>query len=344
MYSKQDIERVRQAADIRDFIPNLKGHGTSKYCTCPSCGKSGTNKGLIVTHKGNLDIAKCFSCGYTINGAVNAVEVYDKVDFVTALKTVADRYGIFLQEEKSSRKPPKTQPKQPKKNPFQKSFCDKQLEASGLTYEDVKAIVHLPDNSGTYETSPFRKGGVNSQFDVNNNDDEMVIYYYDLEGYPMQYASRGIAGKPKNYIRVRWSNPEAHLDMNARPIKYQTPKGAQTTIYIPQYIRNIYQSNGVVETLLVQEGEKKAEKACKHGIPSVGIQGIYNIGNTQTGLIKELQYFIQRCKVKNVILMLDSDWNHLHREIAIGDRVDQRPNQFSKAVIKFKTFLLTMHN
>lgn len=41
---------------------------------------------------------------------------------------------------------------------------------------------------------------------------------------------------------------------------------------------------------------------------------------------------------------MDSDWDHLHREIQIGDHVDQRPNQFAKAVIKFKQYVQTMHN
>ena len=41
---------------------------------------------------------------------------------------------------------------------------------------------------------------------------------------------------------------------------------------------------------------------------------------------------------------MDSDWDNLHRNLQIGDHVDQRPNQFVKAVIKFKQYIQTMHN
>ena len=50
-YSQSDIDNVRKAANIHDFIPDLKGSGASRYTVCPKCGKTGKNKGLIVTHK-----------------------------------------------------------------------------------------------------------------------------------------------------------------------------------------------------------------------------------------------------------------------------------------------------
>lgn len=340
-YSQSDIDNVRKAANIHDFIPDLKGSGASRYTVCPKCGKTGKNKGLIVTHKANMDLAKCFSCGYTINGAIEAVMEYRQVKFPEALKIVADRSGVYLMTPKEK----KTKAVKEIKKVASDSFCERQLAASGLTFEDVMARVKVSDDNATIiETSPFQRGGVDAYWNVNNTDDEMLIHYYDLNGRHVQYASRGIAGRLKNYVRVRWSNPDIHTDANGRPIKYQTPRGAQTKLYIPQYIRSLFQQQRAFDTLIVQEGEKKAEKACKHGIASVGIQGIYNIGNEDSGLIKELQYLIQTCKIKNVVLLLDSDWDHLHKEIGVGDHVDQRPNQFAKAVIKFKQYLLTMHN
>ena len=95
--------------------------------------------------------------------------------------------------------------------------------------------------------------------------------------------------------------------------------------------------------MIVQEGEKKAEKACKHGILSVAIQGIYNIGNEETGLIQDLQYIVQKCAVKNVILLFDSDWDHLSKHIEPGARVDYRPNSFFGAARKFKNYVQTLH-
>ena len=102
-YNKFDIDRVKSAADIRDFIPGLSGRGATQYCECPECHKSGRNKGLCVTHKTNMDIAKCFSCGFTINGAIDAVQFYDKVEFIDALQIVASRYNILLETEMEKR-------------------------------------------------------------------------------------------------------------------------------------------------------------------------------------------------------------------------------------------------
>lgn len=339
-YSNHDIERVRKSADIRDFVPNLSGRGATQYTKCPNCGKEGKNKGLCVTHKSNIDIAKCFSCGFTLNGAIDAEKYFSNVDFPEALKRVASRCGIYLETDEEKRQ----RSIDSNKRKAKKSFCLAQLEASGLAVDDVTAEVQLDSKDGVAYVQTFRRGGMDKFFNVNNSDDEMLIYYYDLWGNPVQYATRGAAGHLKPYIRVRWSNPALHLDKDGREVKYQTPKGAPTKFYIPQYIRSRFLSNSHIETLIIQEGEKKAEKACKHGIASVGIQGIYNIGNAETGLIQDLQYLVQQCTIKNVVLLMDSDWDNLHRNIQIGDHVDQRPNQFAKAVIKFKQYIQTMHN
>lgn len=340
-YSESDIEKVRKTADIRDFIPELKGSGSSLYTTCPKCGKTGKGKGLIATHKGTLDIAKCFSCDFTLNGAIDACMYYRKLDFPQAVHDVAASCGIYLQTEKEQR----TERRKTVKKSLDNTFVARQLAASGLTVADVMAKVHAEDSANTeIETCPFMRGGVDALWNVNYHDDEMLIFYYDLWGNRVQYAKKGLAGSLRQYVRVRWSNPELHQDSAGRPIKYQTPRGAHTKLYVPQYIRSCFQQGRQLETLIIQEGEKKAEKACKHGIPSVGIQGIFNIGNETAGLIKDLQYLIQTCTVKNVVLLLDSDWNNLHRSLTNGDHADQRPNQFAKAVIKFKQYLLTMHN
>lgn len=340
-YSKFDIEKVRKAADIRDFIPNLHGTGATRYTECPKCGKGGKNRGLLVTHKGDKDIAKCFSCGHLINGAIAAVEEYENKPFPEALKIVAEQYGIILQTDNEKKT---TSVKKTRLLAGNNSFVAQQLKSSGLTFDDVTAQVKDPVSNAIIHQPTFIRGGCDKFFNLQPNDDEMLILYYNLWGARVQYATKGAAGRLRDYFRVRWSNPDLHKDSDGRPIKYQTPKGASTQFYIPQYIRTRFQGSKHIETLIIQEGEKKSEKACKHDIASIGIQGIYNIGNQESGLIKDLQYLIQTCSIKNVVLMLDSDWEDLHRNVISGDSVDQRPNQFAKAVIKFKQYVQTLHN
>ena len=146
-------------------------------------------------------------------------------------------------------------------------------------------------------------------------------------------------------IRVRWSNPALHTPKDStREVKYMTPKGAPAKFYFPQKIRDAYHDEAPIDVLVIQEGEKKAEKACKHGIMSIGIQGIYNIGNKESGLPPELQYLVQKCKVKSVVLLMDSDWDHLSRNLRAGEAADYRPRQFAGAAKKFKKYVNSLHN
>lgn len=337
-YTKTQIQTIEQEADIRDFVPDLKGMGISRYTKCPECGKTGKGKGLIVSHKKGRNgqtenIAKCFSCGYTIVGAINAYRKFVRDDFLEAVEQVAKQSGVNIMQE-----PQKSDESKKKRL----SFCNIQLQQSGLTEKDVLVRVPVKGTSDFILQSPFRSGGMDSSGNFNDRDDEMLIHYYDLDGNPVMFASK-TGSKMRPYIRVRWSNPALHKGMDDKPTKYQTPKGAPAIFYITEFIRDKYRKAEQLNYIVIQEGEKKAEKACKHGIPSIGIQGIYNIGNAESGLIKELQYIIQKCKVKKVIMMMDADWDHLNRNIEPGDHIDQRPKQFAGAVIKFRDYVSTLH-
>ena len=338
-YSKAEIADLNKQGDIRKVIPNpLTGSGATQFCTCPECGKKGKGKGLAVTYKPGqgLNIAKCFSCGFSLVGPVAAhmyFKGYSKDDYVKAIEETASITGYFLKGMPQEA----TQKQTTKKRG--KSFCQKQLEESGLTEKDVTARWLMPDGSVIMRPTMTSGGVEKFTWQVNESDDEMIIHYLDLEGAPMKFQPKGNAKKLIPYIRVRWSVPELNVDEAGKPIKYQTGKGAPVKFYIPQVIRSLYQDEQQIETLFIQEGEKKAEKACKHGMLSIGIQGIYNIGNEETGLIKELQYLVRRCKIKNVVMIMDSDWDHLSKNIHDGSSIDSRPRQFAKAVIKFKDYV-----
>lgn len=47
-YNKFDIDRVKSAADIRDFIPGLSGRGATQYCECaPSAISRDGTRGFV---------------------------------------------------------------------------------------------------------------------------------------------------------------------------------------------------------------------------------------------------------------------------------------------------------
>ena len=346
-YDDNTINLLKAQADIRTCIPDADRSKATSYVPWPKCGKHGKREGLCVTHNSRKNIAKCFSCGFTLNNALDATMYYqcneDKSRYPEAIKMTADAAGIFIQSEKERREANiKSHRKQ-----IAKSFCERQLEASGLTIEDVmvKSVEIYKGQRLEKEVPAMCRGSIDKTGTVHPGDDEMLIYYYNLDGTMGQYATRGARGALRPYIRIRWSNPSLHTpEGSSRENKYMSPAGAPTRFYIPQKVRELYNKSLPIETLVIQEGEKKAEKACKHGIPSLAIQGIFNIGSKEGGLPQDLQYIVQRCNVKNVVLLFDSDWDDLSKSLNPDEAVDYRPRMFSKAAIKFKKYVASMHN
>lgn len=339
-YSDETIRKVKERADIRQHVPDADTSRRTSYVKCPQCGKVGKRVGLCVTHTATKDIAKCFDCGFEISGAINAEMYYSGSSFQEAIKKVAMSANVVIESENERKKRLRKEESKKQKG----TFCSRQLEESGLDVSDVMATVR--DAKGNeYEVATFRKGGFRMpDYKVNFDEDDMIIFYYDLYGEPMKYATRGAAGGLKDLVRVRHQFPESNVNAEGKQKKYESPAGAEARFFFPQIIRAMFQKGQEIETLIIQEGEKKAIKACKHGILSIAIQGIYNIGNEKSGLIKDLQFLVQKCNIKNVVLLFDSDWNDLSKNLHDRDSIDSRPNQFAKAAIKFRNYVETINH
>lgn len=328
---------------LHRLIGGLEGSGMTKYCKCPNCGKEGKLKGKRVgLHVVDDDIknkhfVKCHSCDFKAGGgAINVMMTINDMQFMDACRKIADQTGITLEFEQPRQDKRRLTPQNDKS-----SFCSRQLQASGLTYDDVKAKVFIGQDECT--VSPFRRGALDVYTGkIDEFADEMLILYYDLEGRRRKCIPSKNKSREVDYTRVRWANPEAHKDKRGKPTKYQTIAGATTPLYIPQLIRSLYKSKQRFETLFIQEGEKKAEKACKHGIPSIAIQGIGNIGRKEEGLPDEIQYLVQACSIKNIVFLMDSDWNDLKSTLNDNDSVDIRPREFARALIKFRKYVATL--
>lgn len=336
--SKEVKTRILEAAKIEDFIPGLKKTGKNYYTKCPKCNKSGKGKGLIVNKEKQL--AKCFACDFTVVGAVNYLKEVDGKTYPEALEEIAKHNSIDIESDAQRQKRLASEKVSSQKRK-QKTFRDDQLKSSGLVVEDI--IAKVKDDKKDYDRPTFVPGTKDQYGQILPLEgDDMLIYYYDLEGKPVMYK-RPRGNKFEPLIRVRWKNPKLHLDKNKRPIKYQSPAGSGSHIYIPERIRQLYKRSRKIDRLFIQEGEKKAEKACKHGVMSVAIMGIQNLGY-QNQLPPEMQLIIERCEVKEVVFMLDSDWNKLSATLKNGDYIDQRPRSFFYAVKNYKEYMRTLLN
>lgn len=337
-YSKLDVDKVKSSSDIRRFIPGASEYRNTQYIECPFCGKA---KKFMVKHSKDTDNAYCFSCGKGFSNPIDAYAYYNGLDvskdFLRCLEGCAQESGVLIVPDETRRK----ESVQQIKTKIQKTFCAQQLEGSGLTVDDIYA--NVVENGQELIKSPFQPGTFGQSFIPDMRGDDMLIFYYDLHGRPMQYTAKGFK-TPRNYIRARYANPDLHISSDGTKMKYQTPTGAPAQVYIPEKVRRLFKSKTPIDVLFLQEGEKKAEKASKHGMISLGLQGIMNIGNKEQGLIQSIQEIVKACQVRHVVLVMDSDWNNLSQNITVGERADKRPVCFAAAVIKFNQYISTFHN
>lgn len=334
--SDKDKDAIFRAAEGRllDVITEntaVVRRGNSYKGKCPVCGDE---RGFEFNP--NKNIFKCWKCDFAGNSPVNFWFKQGKT-YQESLELLARQFNITLT-------PPAEKPK--KKAKTSESFCARMLRESGLSKEDVQARVYRKDeNHTTVVGHVFRPGTINSRGEIISGDD-VIIEYYDLEGNPVKYEQvlKGKStGKIKEYFRVRWQYPEEHVDKNGKPFKYRSPTGSGSFLYIPEAIRRRYNQKEKIDRLFIQEGEKKAEKACKHGIPSVAISGIHNLGRNGV-LHEDLVKIITTLEVKELVLLFDSDWNDISSNISINDQADQRPRSFFTAAKNYKEYCVQLRN
>lgn len=221
-------------------------------------------------------------------------------------------------------------------------FVDIQLTSSGLTFDDV--IVKCPkddENHTIFEKPAFSRGSID-QYGRLTNGDDMIISYYDLNGQIETY--RDSKGRDLPFFRVRWANTDAHTDKNGKPMKYKSPVGSGSHVYIPQKVRTLYEYTRNFDRLYIAEGEKKAEKMCKHGLFAIGIPGITALADKNKRLPQCVELLVKRCSVKEVCFMLDGDLFDLSGSIEPDKDILQRPRSFYYAVKNYKEYFRTFYN
>lgn len=349
-FTQDDIKRIKEASkgrllDVIGDFHELRKRGAEYKCECPKC--HGQEKLHISPAK---QIFKCFSCP-DIKGKepLDYLQRAEDMQFLEACDYLARKFNVLL-DPKPEKKAPKAA-KMKKRSKEAKgenvdTFCARMLAGSGLTYQDVTAhIFKKGDTQSIFETKTFRPGTVDEYGNIVDGDD-VIIEYYDLDGMPVTYT-RKLPGRGKQelkvYYRVRWQFPDEHRDKEGKPFKYKSPAGSGTPIYIPERMRQMYKRKEQFPRLYIQEGEKKAEKACKHGIPSIAVSGIQNLGQ-KGALPEDLVKIITVCGVKEVAFIFDADWNDLSNNIKFNTPVDTRPRCFFSAARNFKEYMRMLKN
>lgn len=342
-------ERINNASKLEDVLTGLEKSGSQEYTKCPKCGKIDVKKKKGLMFNRSKQIVKCFHCDWGCNSAAKYLMEVDGLKYPEALEQLANMHGIDVEDEakrKERLQYEAEKKRQGSKDKKQENFADRQLRESGLTYDDVSVEITEDTPGGQKVTSRLSfLSGTKTQYGevVPGTGDDMLIYYYDLDGKQVKFKPEK-STKLVPLIRVRWQNPDLHKAKDGKPMKYQSPAGSGSHIYIPEFIRRKYHFAQPIDILFIQEGEKKAEKSCKHGIPSIGIMGIQNIAGKDRALPPEIQLIVQKCEVKQIVFLLDSDWCDLSGNLKNGDNIDMRPRSFFSAVKNYKEYMMTMGN
>jgi len=346
MYKDFEKDRILDSCNNRlvdvigDFITITKKKENQYVCDCPGCSKP---NGLEINP--SKQVFKCFRCDVAGKTAVSFLMKQQNKSYLESLEYLNRKFSIV--DEPVEKVVKKVSVKVTEKKTS--TYCHTMLLQSGLTADDVKApIISITDTHTTTANSIFRSGTMDAKGEATTNGDDVIIEYYDLEGNPCMY-DEVIKGKPtgkrKVFFRVRYQFPDEHLDRDGKPVKYRSPYGSGTFLYIPEKIRELYRTGQKLpeNRLFLQEGEKKAEKACKHGIMSVGLSGIHNIA-AKGKLPEDLIKIIQKLEVKEVVLIFDADWNELSHNIKITDSVEKRPRTFYYAAKNYKEYMYSLKN
>lgn len=368
---------------LQHYHPNQKKKGAQFVMDCPKCGtkdKFEYNRPKAVAKCFKCDIgvkspAKYLQKfhGLTFGQALEELAKIEGID-IPEKKTPANReyycqncnrktkqFKQFTLETDASGKDydwlcrtcdkatpersPKFENRKKRQSLHQVPFIQTFLEGSGLNTGDITGPVYV-DQKTRKEIAVYEGASVDSAFEIVKGDD-VIIHYYDLDGRPMTYYKKDKKGNPvgqkRIFYRIRYQNPELHPDKNGNPVKYRSPYGSDTKIYINKWVREKYKKSSKIQTLYIQEGEKKADKATKHGLISVGIMGIHNVAYNKR-LPVEFEAIIKRCQVENVVFVLDSDWQDLSHRIDSTRSADLRPKSFFRAVVNFRDHFYAFSN
>jgi DNA primase len=349
---KETIQKINDAADLKTVIESvivLKKKGAAYIGNCPKCDGVG-NLNVSVPKQ----IYKCFACDFSGKYPMQFLQGIGK-SFQESAEYIAKLYNIDITEnnkpvKKASAPKKKTMQDlaelktEPKQKLQQDTFKDKQLRSSGLQDEDTTIEVIVDANTKQI-ISRYQAATIDAGWNIITGDD-MILHYVDLfykgaEYYKTNSTGEILNSKPKPFFRVRWQSPEVHTDRDGKPIKYQSPYKSGIHLWLPTRLIKMFTNRVQFETLYVTEGEKKADKATLHGMPAVGIMGINSLVQNKS-LPKEFELLIRTCGIKNVVFVLDNDWQNLPGNIEKG--IDTRARQFLAAVRNFKDYFYSLQS
>lgn len=211
-------------------------------------------------------------------------------------------------------------------------YLNERLKELGISEKENKIELSLNDLSNP-------KKGIYSIFSANRYGDIKILQYSlhrKVYEYEVKTTSTGTVFDDSHQTRI---NP---LWADFCEGKYDF-KGAKNKPFWHPDLIQLFEEQENVPTLVITEGQFKAYKATKEGIPTVGLTSIahFKDGKLNT-LHPEIIEFIKTCKVQKVVILWDGDCRDISLKVLNRDYdndISKRPGLFYGYACKIKELL-----
>lgn len=96
-------------------------------------------------------------------------------------------------------------------------------------------------------------------------------------GYRIPYFN--LDGTANEFWRIRFLEPVHAFGSGKKVTRYRQPADSQPYAYFPPYVDWLAIATDPSRTVVITEGEKKAAKACREGVPCIGLGGVFNFAS-----------------------------------------------------------------
>ena len=169
---------------------------------------------------------------------------------------------------------------------FEEEFLSLDLRKSGITVEEARGYFRA--------LSPAETGKLTKKYTCLSM---RIPYHHPLTGEPMTFNRLKLLTKPKTFGKPMQNAPRYWQTPNTLPHIYFAPNVKGWTALLKD----------VRKRLIICEGEKKAFALSKHGLPALGLGGVWSFKSKKAGLSSLKDFYLVEWKGRIVELVFDSD-------------------------------------
>lgn len=126
----------------------------------------------------------------------------------------------------------------------------------------------------------------------------LILPYFDLQGKPTEFwRARYLEDTRSGWAAVT----------ETKPLRYVQPPDTLNELYLPPYIRWKDVAENSDAPLVITEGELKSAAACKLGIPTIGLGGVWMFKAARRKLPLLPQFYAFKWTNRKVYVLFDSD-------------------------------------